>query len=66
MVAVDGTVKLAINGRFVNSIRKASEKKGYICLESEGREIHMRNIRIMELPPGMTDEKTTAPLLPNP
>ena len=65
VVAVDGTVKLAINGRFVNSIRNASEKKGYICLESEGREIHMRNIRIMELPPGMADEKTTAPLLKN-
>ena len=61
VVAVDGTAKLAINGRFVNSIREASWKKGYICLESEGREIHMRNIRIMELPPGMADESTTAP-----
>ncbi len=63
VVAVDGTVKLAINGRFVNSIRDASWKKGYICLESEGREIHMRNIRIMELPPGMADETTTAPVI---
>ena len=63
VVAVDGTVKLAINGRFVNSIRDASWKKGYICLESEGREIHMRNIRIMELPPGMADEATTAPVI---
>ncbi len=61
VVAVDGTAKLAINGRFVNSIREASWKKGYICLESEGREIHMRNIRIMELPRGMADESTTAP-----
>lgn len=66
VVAVDGTVKLSINGKFVNSIRNASEKKGYICLESEGKEIHMRNIRIMELPPGMANEKTTAPLLKNP
>jgi hypothetical protein len=63
VVAVDGSVQLAINGKFVNSIRNASEKKGYICLESEGKEIHMRNIRIMELPPGMSNEKTTAPLL---
>jgi len=63
VVAVDGTVKLAINGRFVNSIRDASWKKGYICLESEGREVHMRNIRIMELPPGMADETTTAPVI---
>jgi hypothetical protein len=66
VVAVDGTVKLAINGKFVNSISNASEKKGYICLESEGKEIHMRNIRIMELPGGMADEKTTQPLLKNP
>jgi len=63
VVAVDGTVKLAINGRFVNSIRDASWKKGYIFLESEGRGVHMRNIRIMELPPGMADESTTAPLI---
>lgn len=63
VVAVDGTVKLAINGRFVNSIRDASWKKGYLCLESEGREVHMRNIRIMELPPGMADETTTAPTI---
>ena len=63
VVAVDGTVKLAINGRFVNSIRDASWKKGYICLESEGREVHMRNIRIMELPRGLADETTTAPVI---
>ena len=52
-VAVDGVVKLAINGKFVNGISKSSIKKGYICLESEGSEIHFRNIKIMELPPGM-------------
>ena len=52
-VAVDGVVKLAINGKFVNGIRESSVKKGYICLESEGSPIHFRNIRIMELPPGM-------------
>jgi hypothetical protein len=63
IVAVDGTVMLSVNGKFVNSIRKASYRKGYICLESEGREIHMRNIRIMELPPGLANETTTAPLL---
>ena len=63
VVAVDGTVKLSVNGKFVNSIRDASLKKGYICLESEGKEIHFRNIRIMELPPGMTDESNTAPEL---
>ena len=61
VVAVDGVVKLSVNGKFVNGIRNASLKKGYICLESEGKEIHFRNIRIMELPPGMADETNTAP-----
>lgn len=59
VVAVDGNVKLSINGKFVNGIRDASKKKGYLCLESEGKEIHFRKIRIMELPPGMADESTT-------
>ena len=63
VVAVDGNVKLSINGKFVNGIRDASMKKGYICFESEGREIHFRNIRIMELPPGMADENNTVPVI---
>ncbi|HYP08442.1 MAG TPA: DUF1080 domain-containing protein [Bryobacteraceae bacterium] len=52
VVCVDGVIKLAVNGKFVNGVSKATQKKGYICLESEGAEIHFRNIRIMELPPG--------------
>jgi hypothetical protein len=63
IVAVDGTIKLAINGKFVNGISKATVKKGYICLESEGAEIHFRNIRIMELPPGVTSSEQTAPVI---
>ena len=63
VVAVDGTIKLAVNGKFVNGISKAQVKKGYICLESEGAEIHFRNMKIMELPPGITTDKQTAPLL---
>jgi Domain of Unknown Function (DUF1080) len=50
VVAVDGCVKLSINGKFVNGIRDSSVRKGYLCLESEGAEIHFRNIRILELP----------------
>ncbi|HEV7402027.1 MAG TPA: DUF1080 domain-containing protein [Chthoniobacteraceae bacterium] len=61
VVAVDGTVKMAINGKFVNGVSKATVKKGYLCLESEGSEIHFRNIRIMELPPGITTPEQTAP-----
>ncbi|MCC6291655.1 MAG: DUF1080 domain-containing protein [Bryobacterales bacterium] len=53
VVAVDGVIKLSINGKFVNGISKATQKKGYLCLESEGAKIHFRNIRLMELPPGI-------------
>ncbi|MCP5114846.1 MAG: DUF1080 domain-containing protein [bacterium] len=63
VVAVDGVVKLAINGKFVNGISRSTRKKGYICLESEGAEIHFRNIRIMELPPGVTSPDQIAPVL---
>ena len=63
VVAVDGCVKLSVNGKFVNGIRDASVKKGYLCLESEGKEVHFRNLRIMELPPGMAGPENTAPLL---
>lgn len=60
-VFVDGVVKLSVNGKFVNGIRESSIKKGYLCLESEGAEIHFRDIRILELPPGITSEEQTAP-----
>ncbi len=63
VVAVDGCVKLSVNGKFVNGIRDASYRKGYICLESEGREIHFRNMRIMELPSGLANADNTAPLI---
>ena len=56
VVAVDGTVKLSINGKFVNGIREADLRKGYLCLESEGAEIHFRKIQIMELPEGRAEE----------
>jgi hypothetical protein len=53
VVAVDGTIKLSVNGKFVNGISRSTQKKGYLCLESEGAEIHFRNLRIMELPAGV-------------
>jgi len=62
IVAVDGVIKLAVNGKFVNGIGKATQKKGYICLESEGAKIYFRNLRIMELPPGVTTPEQSAPL----
>ena len=63
VVCVDGTVKLSVNGKFVNGLRESERKKGYICLEAEGAEIHFRNMRIMELPSGITSPAQTAPLV---
>jgi len=50
VVCVDGTIKLSVNGKFVNGISQASQRKGFICLEAEGSEIQFRNIKIIELP----------------
>jgi len=63
VVCVDGTVKLSVNGKFVNGLRGSERKRGYICLEAEGAEIHFRNIRILELPDGVTSAEQTAPLV---
>ena len=63
VVAVDGVVKLSVNGKFVNGISGSTRRKGYLCLESEGAEIRFRNIRILELPPGVTTPAQVAPAL---
>ncbi len=60
VVCIDGSIKLAVNGKFVNGISESSIKKGYLCLESEGSEIHFRNLRITELPPGVTSAEQIA------
>jgi hypothetical protein len=61
VVAVDGVIKLSVNGKFVNGISRSTQKKGYLCMESEGAEIHFRNVKIMELPPGVTTPEQSAP-----
>jgi Domain of Unknown Function (DUF1080) len=50
VVAVDGVIKLSVNGKFVNGISKSTVRKGYLCLESEGAEIQFRNLKIIRLP----------------
>jgi hypothetical protein len=62
VVCVDGVIKMSINGKFVNGVSNASQRKGYLCLESEGAPIHFRNIKIMELPGGRATPEQTAPL----
>lgn len=61
VVCVDGTLKLSVNGKFVNGIRSTKRKKGYICPEAEGAEIHFRKIDIMELPGSVITEDQIAP-----
>ncbi|MHC4460701.1 MAG: 3-keto-disaccharide hydrolase [Planctomycetota bacterium] len=46
----DGNVALAVNGKVVTRGSLLKPRKGYICLEAEGSEVHFRNIRIRELP----------------
>lgn len=60
VICVDGTIKLSVNGKFVNGISKSTQRKGYLCLEAEGAEIHMRNFRLIELPSGNTANGTGA------
>lgn len=61
VVCVDGIIKLSVNGKFVNGISRSSRRKGYLCMESEGAEIHFRNIKILELPPGVTSVDQKGP-----
>jgi hypothetical protein len=63
VVCVDGVIKLAVNGKFVNGISQSSQRKGYLCLESEGGLIHFRNMKLIELPSGVTAASQVAPEL---
>ncbi len=47
----DGRIELEVNGATVSGGRDAAPRKGYLCLESEGSEVHFRGLRILELPP---------------
>lgn len=57
VICVDGTIKLSVNGKFVNGISNSTQRKGYICLEAEGAEIHFRNFKLVELPAGMASDQ---------
>ena len=46
----DGIIKLAVNGKVVSGGSECKPRKGYICLEAEGSEVHFRNIRVKEFP----------------
>jgi hypothetical protein len=48
--AVDGEVRLSVNGEEVSGGSGADPATGYLCLESEGSPIEFKNLRIRELP----------------
>jgi hypothetical protein len=54
VICVDGVIKLSVNGKFVNGISQSTQRKGYLCLEAEGAEIHFRNLKVATLPPGVS------------
>ena len=48
--AINGEVRLWVNGEEVSGGSNAAPRTGYLCLESEGSPIEFRNLRIRELP----------------
>jgi len=48
--AINGEVRLWVNGEEVSGGNHCEPKTGFLCLESEGAPIDMKNIRIRELP----------------
>ncbi len=61
IVAVDGIIQHWVNGQPVSGGSEVRPRKGYLCLESEGSEVHFRNLRILELPStGATQAETAA------
>jgi hypothetical protein len=48
--AINGEIRLWVNGEEVSGGTGADPKTGYLCLESEGAPIEFRNLRIRELP----------------
>lgn len=48
--AINGEVRLWVNGEEVSGGTNISPAKGYLCLESEGAPVEFKNIRIRKLP----------------
>ena len=50
MRAINGEVRLWVNGEEVSGGTGCSPASGFLCLESEGSPVEFRNLRIRELP----------------
>jgi hypothetical protein len=48
--AINGEIRLWVNGTEVSGGNNASPNNGHLCLESEGSPIRFRNLKIRELP----------------
>ena len=48
--AINGEIRLWVNGREVSGGTRCEPSSGYLCLESEGSPLEFKNIRIRELP----------------
>jgi hypothetical protein len=48
--AINGEVRLWVNGEEVSGGTECQPARGYLCLESEGSPVEFRNLRIRELP----------------
>lgn len=48
--AINGEVRLWVNGEEVSGGTGAEPASGYLCLESEGKPVRFRNLKIRELP----------------
>jgi hypothetical protein len=46
-----GVLKLEVNGAEVSGASDLAPRSGYVCLESEGSEVHFKNVRLKELSP---------------
>lgn len=48
--AINGEVRLWVNGEEVSGGTNCNPRSGYLCLESEGSPVEFRNLRVRELP----------------
>jgi len=48
--AINGELRLWVNGEEVSGGNSCEPRRGYLCLESEGSPVEFKNIRIRELP----------------
>ncbi|XZE20913.1 3-keto-disaccharide hydrolase [Pirellulaceae bacterium SH449] len=48
--AINGEIRLWVNGHEVSGGNQADPSQGYLCLEAEGAPVEFQNIRIRELP----------------